>query len=380
MKPEPTEVLYEFFVVEAHEDEGVAFLADEVVDLRIVIAFVLAAKDEDRRCGHGLEGIPAGVDIGGLGVVDETDTADGGHVLETMRDALERHEALADDLFLDTDDVSGYRSCHRIEDVMPSFERQLVFADRQRVGLRETVGIECGTEVERLQTPVDDGIFRPIDESIVRRLVARDAELGIDVVLELKIVAVQVVRRYIEQDGDVRLEIVHVVELERTQFDDVVVMLLAGDLQGERVADIAGEADVEACVAEDIVDKGGGRGLAVRTGDADHLGVGVAGRELNFGDDMKTEPLSGSPLRGEGALIFSQLLEDGGIEWDAGGFDVLVGIFDALESVSAVFPWDGVLVEKGAIRFGDSAAVRDKDIEAFLFGKDGGAGAGFASS
>ena len=120
--------------MEAHEDEGVAFLPNEVVDLGVVIALVLAAEDEDGGCGHRLEGIPAGVDIGGLGVIDETDTTDRSHILETVGDTLKGHEALADDLLADTHHIGGDSSRHRIEDIMASLEGQFVFADGQRVG------------------------------------------------------------------------------------------------------------------------------------------------------------------------------------------------------------------------------------------------------
>ena len=347
-------MLVELLVMEAHEDEGVALGADEVVDLGVVITFVLAAEDEDGRCGHGLEGIPAGVDIGRFGVVDETDAADGSDILESVLDALEGFERLADDVFANTDDVRGNRRRHGVQDVMATLERQFVFADRQRVGTRETIGIEGGTEVETLQLAVDDGVFRPVDEGIIGGLVAGDAELGVDIVLELKVIAVQMIRRDIQQDGDVGLEVIHVIELERGELDDIIVVVLARDLEGQRVTDIAREADIESGIAEDIIDERSSSGLTVRTGDTDHLGVGIARGEFDLGDDRR--------------MLRPEFLDEGRGEGYTGGLDDFIGVEDEGLGMVAVFPCDGVLVEEGTIRITDRAAIGDKDVKTFGFG------------
>ena len=42
-------MLTQFLVMEPHEDEGVTFLAHEVINLGVVISFILTAEDKDGR-------------------------------------------------------------------------------------------------------------------------------------------------------------------------------------------------------------------------------------------------------------------------------------------------------------------------------------------
>ena len=53
-------------------------------------------------------------------------------------------------------------------------------------------------------------------------------------------------------------------------------------------ADVAGEADVQACTLEDVINERGGCSLSVRAGDTDHLCVSVPSRKLYLRDDGRT--------------------------------------------------------------------------------------------
>ena len=117
-------------------------------------------------------------------------------------------------------------------------------------------------------------------------LVLDDTHLCIHVVLHLEVVTVQMVRRDIQQDGDIRTEIVHIVELETAEFDDIILMRFLCYLQGEGVTDVTCQSCIIACLLEDMVDERGGCGLTVRTRDTDHLGIRVTARKLNLTDDM----------------------------------------------------------------------------------------------
>ena len=64
------------------------------------------------------------------------------------------------------------------------------------------------------QLSADDGVVVPVDESIFRSLVLRDAEFGIHIVLHLVVVTVQMIRRDVHQYGNVGMELVHIVQLE----------------------------------------------------------------------------------------------------------------------------------------------------------------------
>ena len=83
-----------------------------------------------------------------------------------------------------------------------------------------------------------------------------DAEFGVHIFLHTVVVTVQVVWCDVHQYGNVGTEVIHIVQLEGTQLNDVVIMLLRGYLQGQAVADVAGEADVQACTLEVVKSPG----------------------------------------------------------------------------------------------------------------------------
>ena len=124
------------------------------------------------------------------------------------------------------------------------------------------------------------GIVLPVDEEILLGLVLQDAELGGHVVLHLMVVAVHVVGRDVHYHGHVGLEVVHVLQLERAEFDYVHVVVLAGHLQRQALAYVAGQSDVHARLTQNVIGEQGSGGLAVGAGDAHHLGVGVSAGEL----------------------------------------------------------------------------------------------------
>ena len=135
------------------------------------------------------------------------------------------------------------------------------------------------------QLSADDGVVVPVDESIFRSLVLRDAEFGIHILLHAVIVSVQMVRGNVHQDGDIGAELIHIVQLEGAEFDNIIVVLLHGHLQGKAVADVACQPYIQSRTLEDVVNERGGGSLAVRTGDANHFGVCITSGELYLGDD-----------------------------------------------------------------------------------------------
>ena len=76
-------------------------------------------------------------------------------------------------------------------------------------------------------------------KSVFRCLVLGDAEFGVHIFLHTVVVTVQVVWCDVHQYGNVGTEVIHIVQLEGTQLNDVVIMLLRGYLQGQAVADVA---------------------------------------------------------------------------------------------------------------------------------------------
>ena len=188
-----------------------------------------------------------------------------------------------------------------------------------------------GLDVIFWQFATNDGIVVPIDERIVCRHVLNDAELGVDVVLHAEVVTVEVVGGDVEQDGDVGLETVHVVELERAELDDVDLVGLLCHLEGERVADVASQTSVYARLLEDVVYERGGSGLSVAARYAHHLGVGVTACKLDLADDV--DALGHGFLDHRCLLGYARTLYD------------LVGSEDALLAVVLLLPLYVVVVE-----------------------------------
>ena len=64
----------------------------------------------------------------------------------------------------------------------------------------------------------------PKDKGILFRLVLHDAEFRINIVLHLIVISIQMVWGDIQQDSNIRLKIIHVVQLEAAQFDYINIM------------------------------------------------------------------------------------------------------------------------------------------------------------
>ena len=118
-------------------------------------------------------------------------------------------------------------------------------------------------------------------------MVTRDAHLGVDVVLELEVIAVKMVGCDVHQDRYVRAEVVHVIQLERAELYHVVLMILLRYLQRQRVAYVPCQPDIQSGAAQHVVYQRGRRGLAVRAGDTYHLRLRVPCRELYLRDDRR---------------------------------------------------------------------------------------------
>ena len=119
--------------------------------------------------------------------------------------------------------VEGSRLLYLVLSLLDVADGALLFQFRE--------GILDGLDVILLQFLAYDGVVVPVDEGVLLCLVLDDTHFGVHIVLHLEVVAVQVVWRDVQQDGDVGTEVIHVVQLERAEFDDVVFVRVFGDLQ-----------------------------------------------------------------------------------------------------------------------------------------------------
>ena len=132
-------------------------------------------------------------------------------------------------------------------------------------------------------------IVSPVDEVVVGRLVLGDAHFGTNIAHHFKVVAIEVVGSDVEQHGNVGTEVVHIVELERGDFQYIPIAVAFffdfSYLKCERTTDVSGQSYVESGRLEDVEDERCCGGFAVGACDAEHLGVGVARCEFEFGEN-----------------------------------------------------------------------------------------------
>ena len=217
------------------------------------------------------------------------------------------------------------------------------------------------------QLPADHPIVARIDEPVARSHVLRDAHLGVDVVLEAVVIAVEVVGRNVRQNADMGAEPVHAVQLERAQFQDIPVVVARSHGVGEALADVAAEGHVVTRIAQDLVDERRRGGLAVRARDADALRTAhVAARELDLGDHRNAR--------------LADLPHDRRRVGNPRRLDDLRGGKDPLLGMAAFLVGDLPLVEFGLEPFGYLTGIGEKDPETLLFGEDRGAVAADAAA
>ena len=174
----------------------------------------------------------------------------------------------------------------------------------------------------------------------------------------------------VEQHGDVGMEVVHVVELERRNFEHepvgIAFFFVFCHAQCHGSTDVSGEFHVVTGLAQDVIDERSGRSLAVRTGDAEQLSPGVASGKFEFGEN-------GHPL-------LTQRFDHGGVVGNAGTFHHFVGIEDLLGGVLAFFPRQSVRIEQAFVVRTNAAAIGNEDIISFLLGENGGADSTFGGT
>jgi hypothetical protein len=210
-----------------------------------------------------------------LGVVDEADAADLGHLLEAMRHAREGAKPLRDLLLGRSGGARRRCGGGGVLPVVPPGDPRL---RRQRVFGRE---LDAPRRSRVAEASRHDG-------GVVGALVLEDAQLRVAVRLEAP-VTVEVIRLQVQEHGDARTELDDVLELEAGELADDP--LIGGDLAvelGQRPADVPGHRRAQHRPEQ----LARGR-LAVRPGDAEDRVRQQARAELDLAPD-RYAPLSRS--------------------------------------------------------------------------------------
>ena len=141
-------------------------------------------------------------------------------------------------------------------------------------------------------------------------------------------------------------------------------MVLLRHLQGQRIADITCQTHVQSRTAEHVKNQRSSRGLAIRTRDTNHLGVGVTRSELNLREDRR-------------ALCY-ELLHQRCREWNTRRLNHLVSIEDEFGRVLARLPSNVVLVKQSLIHGSNLSHITHKHLHTFGFRQYGSSCARFA--
>ena len=70
----------------------------------------------------------------------------------------------------------------------------------------------------------DELILTPVDEGILLRLILQDTHLSHSVLLEVIVIAIQMVGCDVEQHGNMCLKAIHVFKLEAAQLDNIPIV------------------------------------------------------------------------------------------------------------------------------------------------------------
>ena len=209
-------------------------------------------------------------------------------------------------------------------------------------------------------------VIVPVDERVLLCLVLQNPHLCVHIVLHAEVVAVQMVRCDVQQDGDVCPEVIHVVKLEGAEFYDIVFMRLLRHLQRQALSDVAGQSGVITCVLEYMIDKRRCSRLSVASRYAHHLGVCVSSGELNLADDMyvllHTLSYHRRLLRYARTLYY------------------LVSVENLLLGVVAFLPFHAVVVKELLVFVLDGRHVRHEHVETLFLCQYGSSGSTLASS
>ena len=197
-----------------------------------------------------------------------------------------------------------------------------------------------------------------INKIVLRRLVHGDAKLAGDIVLELIVIAVQVVFGDIGKDRHIGPEGDDVIQLEAADLSHVPFLRIFCDLPGEGIADIPDEGTIQAAMTTDMICHGGSRGLTVAAGDADDPAVAfIAISQFDLTDD--------------GDAFLPYLLYQFVLFGDAGAFHDFVGSQDAGGRVMPLFEFDAVGAEGMTVFILQRATIGHEDVIA-AFGRQYG--------
>ena len=161
------------------------------------------------------------------------------------------------------------------------------------------------------------------------------------------------IRRDVQQDSNVGTELIHIVELEAAQFNDVVIIFFAlCNLECQTSSNVSSQTHIITSILEDVIDETGCCSFPIRACNTNHFGMGVSSGKLNLVDD-------GNPC-------LSGFHNHRSCFWNTWALDDFLGIQNLLFCMMPFFPLNGVLLQHTLVLWFYGTHVTDKDLKAFL--------------
>ncbi len=200
--------------------------------------------------------------------------------------------------------------------------------------------------------PGSNGIVGTPDEMVGSGLVPDHPHLGVDVVLHLVVIPVEMVGGDIHKYCYLSPEVIHSVELEAAEFNHIVIISALCHCHCETVPHIAGHGYVEPGLLHHVIDQVRGGGLAVASRHAYLDGICVTAGKLDLGNHRDA------------------LFTYGHNKWiilvQAGTLDHLAGVHNQLRGVLPLFKSDVVGDQYLTVLVLYRAAVAHENVKSLL--------------
>lgn len=247
----------DFDVFHAQADDHFDLLANQGLQIFVVVAFVDTTGNPNDGFVHALERIPSRVDVGGFGVIDELDSLEFAAGLQAVLDVLEVAEAFANAVLANVYELGDDGSSHAVVLVVLSTNGEVFHIDLCcvfviSIELDAAIGdpgaqtglvswgkaVGLGLWLEFAESETGFRVVGAVDKGLFWALILCDAHFACAIRRHTS-VALQMVGGDVGENGNVQSQVVAVVKLKAGQLQYVGIVLLVGHLASERLADVA---------------------------------------------------------------------------------------------------------------------------------------------
>ena len=258
-------IIDQFPVIHAHTNQHFDFLTYQIEQDTVIISFIRTSGNPNHRSSHTIQGIPGRIDIGGFRVVDISPPLHNPYGFEPMFHLREGPQSFSDFFVRNTDLHTSQNRSHRIIDIVSPLNTDLLFGDPELPVFQlhdHLFSFHPGTASTCIflpYTPVSINksghpgynshlpesmpyrlAIQTVNKQILRTHIIQYPELRIDIIFEFMVVPIQMIRGYIRQNGNIRPEIKHPVELKTRKLDDIQRMCILCHLCSQTTPHISG--------------------------------------------------------------------------------------------------------------------------------------------